>query len=769
MNRVLQAVCRAAAEPEPTDGQLLAAYAGRRDEAAFAELVRRHGPMVWGVCRRALGRREDAEDAFQATFLVLVRKPGSVRPADRVGNWLHGVAVRAARKAARTVARRREQQVLHLPEPETVAEGVWHDLIPVLDEEVGRLPEKYRLPVVLCDLEGNTRREAARRLGWPEGTVAGRLALARAMLARRLTLRGLPVSGGVLAAVLAGGDLSAAVPGALFDHTVRTAAGGASRPGAAALAEGVIRAMSATRGTVLAAVLAAAALSGGVALWAQPGGPPAGPAGPADPAPAKEAAVDVAWGQAVDGLQSGVGFAPGQKGPHRVGDTAKLVVYLRNVGGKERAVEYSDRYLAETQPTVVDAAGKQVATSPLPFFDGLARLLRKTLAPGEVVELGRVERVLEPAREPPTGRPTLFVGPGRYKLSYANVPPGRLATGALDLEVVADPPGVAWGKAEGGVRLGLRPAGPTRLSVVVENVGPADAVLNLGIMLANGKTQFPTAVRLAVTDAAGKSRTFVRRVGGIAGRVDPFVVPLPAGGQYILPFALADLIDADNPGTPLAPGAYKVAAEFTGEKVARTNADSGGLALMPYWTGTLRSGAVDVVVPAVPPLAAGPEAPVEFRWGEAVKGLQAGIGVGGGRVAYRYGEEVPLRVNVRNVGAEPVAVRYSSALLRHTQPEVEDGAGRRVTGAGENRLLMPPAVRYVIPVVDRELKAGEEMSFGLVPLKLTRPGAQNLGQSLELQAAPGEYTIRYTVALGTGQWPVTGRLRFAVQPTDGGE
>jgi RNA polymerase sigma factor (sigma-70 family) len=172
MNRVFQAI-RRAAEPEPTDGQLLAAYADRRDGAAFAELMRRHGPMVWGVCRRMVSNREDAEDAFQATFLVLVRKPESVRPAERVGNWLHGVAVRAARKAVRAAARRRERQVPELPEPETVAEGVWHDLIPVLDEEVDRLPEKYRLPVVLCDLEGNTRREAAERLGWPEGTVAG--------------------------------------------------------------------------------------------------------------------------------------------------------------------------------------------------------------------------------------------------------------------------------------------------------------------------------------------------------------------------------------------------------------------------------------------------------------------------------------------------------------------------------------------------------------------------------------------------------------------
>jgi RNA polymerase sigma factor (sigma-70 family) len=434
MNRVLQAI-RHAAEPEPTDGQLLGAYADRRDGAAFAELVRRHGPMVWGVCRRMLVNREDAEDAFQATFLVLVRKPDSVRPADRVGNWLHGVAVRAARKAARSEARRRERQVENLPEPATVAEGIWHDLVPVLDREVSRLPQKYRLPVVLCDLEGNTRREAAARLGWPEGTVAGRLAQGRAMLARRLARHGLPVSAGVFAAVLSNSDLSAAVPRVVFDSTVRMTTGGAFRPGAAALAEGVIRTMSAPRITVLALVLVAASLCGGVALWAQPGGQPADPV---KPAPAKEVAVDVAWGKEAGGLQAGVGFAPGQKGVFRVGDTARLVVYLRNVGGKELAVEYSDAYLAENQPTVVDAAGRPVATSQLPILLGVWRRHKKTLAAGELMELGRVERVLEPARAVETVKPTLFVGPGKYKLSYANVPPNRLSTGVLDVEVVTD-------------------------------------------------------------------------------------------------------------------------------------------------------------------------------------------------------------------------------------------------------------------------------------------------------------------------------------------
>ena len=286
MSRVPRTLALAAAGGESSDGQLLEAYAADRDGEAFAELVRRHGPMVWGVCRRLLANRQDAEDAFQATFLVLVRKPASVRPADQVGSWLHGVAVRAARKAGRVAARRRERQVESLPDTATSSEGIWSELVPVLDREVARLPEKYRLPVVLCDLEGATRQEAAARLGWPEGTVAGRLARAREVLARRLGRHRLSVSGGALIAALSGGEACAAVPAGLFDSTIQ-AAGGSFRPEAVALAKGVMRAMSLIKLITLAAVVVAAVVVGGVVLRAQPapGDPPQDPAKPGPAAP----------------------------------------------------------------------------------------------------------------------------------------------------------------------------------------------------------------------------------------------------------------------------------------------------------------------------------------------------------------------------------------------------------------------------------------------------------------------------------------------------
>src|SRR6516162_1820746 len=197
-----------------TDAQLLASFIDQKDEAAFEVLVRRHGPMVFGVCRRVIDNHHDAEDAFQATFLVLARKASSVRPRERVANWLHGVALRTAMKAkALTTKRRsREKQVTEMPEPEAPQQGHWRDLQPLLDQELNGLPENYRLPILLCGLEGKAIKEAAQQLGWPQGTLAGRLARARKLLAKRLANRGVTLSAGALAAVLSINAASAAVP-----------------------------------------------------------------------------------------------------------------------------------------------------------------------------------------------------------------------------------------------------------------------------------------------------------------------------------------------------------------------------------------------------------------------------------------------------------------------------------------------------------------------------------------------------------------------------
>src|SRR5262245_38504777 len=248
-------------EGGPTDGQLLARFAATRDEAAFEALLRRHGPLVLGVCRRVLRHAHDAEDAFQATFLVLARKAASIAKRDSVGSWLYGVAFRIACKARAAAARRRarQQPLCDLPAAEPAPALVWQDLRLVLDEEVNRLPEPYREPFVLCCLEGKTLTEAARQLGWPLGTVATRLARARARLRGRLVGRGLALSAGLLTTLLCR-KAAAALPPALVQPTAQAACGFAAGKAvfsaqAAVLAEGVLQAMFVTKLKVIAVVL----------------------------------------------------------------------------------------------------------------------------------------------------------------------------------------------------------------------------------------------------------------------------------------------------------------------------------------------------------------------------------------------------------------------------------------------------------------------------------------------------------------------------------
>jgi RNA polymerase sigma factor (sigma-70 family) len=249
-----------------TDGELLEGFVTRRDQAAFATLVQRHGPMVWGVCRRVVPRHQDAEDAFQATFLVLVRKAASVVPREMVANWLYGVAHQTALNARATAACRatRERQVTQMPEPAAREQRLWGDLQPILDQELSRLPAKYRVAIVLCDLEGKTRKAVAQQLGVPEGTLSGRLTRGRALLAKRLARHGLWVSGAALAAVLSQDALAVGVPAGVLSSTINAASLLAAGQGAAtgvisakvaALAEGVARTMLVTKLKIATAVL----------------------------------------------------------------------------------------------------------------------------------------------------------------------------------------------------------------------------------------------------------------------------------------------------------------------------------------------------------------------------------------------------------------------------------------------------------------------------------------------------------------------------------
>jgi RNA polymerase sigma factor (sigma-70 family) len=241
---------------EESDAQLLERFLARRDEAAFAVLLRRHGGMVLRVCRRVLHHPQDAEDCFQAAFLLLARNAASIRKAESVASWLYGVAYRLSIKARAQAARRqaKEKQAMGMRANDRDLAAAWQELQVVLDEELHRLPAKYQAPLVLCYLEGKTHEEAAAQLGWPLGTVRGRVARAREALRQRLGRRGLTLPAAALATALTA-DVARAVPARLLGTTWKAAlahAGGGSIPpglvtaNAAALADGGAMTMTAT-------------------------------------------------------------------------------------------------------------------------------------------------------------------------------------------------------------------------------------------------------------------------------------------------------------------------------------------------------------------------------------------------------------------------------------------------------------------------------------------------------------------------------------------
>jgi RNA polymerase sigma factor (sigma-70 family) len=283
---VLRHLCnlvRAPAADRLPDQELVERFAAERDAGAFEALVRRHGPMVWSVCRQVLGHAEDAEDAFQATFFILARRAESIRKPGSVASWLHGVAQRTASQARAAAARRRARE--HRPgeaaEGDLLSEVTWREVCQALHEELGRLAEVYGAPLVLCYLEGKTQDEAARELGWSKGTFRRRLERGRGLLRTRLLRRGLDLSSALLAAGLAEQAAPAAVPARL----VAAAVAAVPSSQAAALAEAVLKTMAVSPFKSSAALVAALGLLGvGTGLLAS-GGFLAKHSGARDPAP----------------------------------------------------------------------------------------------------------------------------------------------------------------------------------------------------------------------------------------------------------------------------------------------------------------------------------------------------------------------------------------------------------------------------------------------------------------------------------------------------
>lgn len=305
LNLVLERIRRLAGGEGWSDAELLERFAARHEPAVFEVLVQRHGPTVLGVCRRVLRHEQDAEDVFQATFLVLARRAGSIRRHASLGSWLYGVAYRLALKVKARESRRRdhERRCAEMARSDPPNDAAWDELRPVLDQVLHRLPEKYRAPLVLCYLEGKTHAEAAGALGWPTGSMSRRLARALERLRAGLLRQGVALPAGVLATLLAE-RARAAVAGPLAQASCRAAVLAATgqvvttvvSTHAAALAEGVMHTMLATKLKIGGALLATAAAVAVATALAGPGQPRANenPAPQDEPktAPVARAPVD---------------------------------------------------------------------------------------------------------------------------------------------------------------------------------------------------------------------------------------------------------------------------------------------------------------------------------------------------------------------------------------------------------------------------------------------------------------------------------------------
>jgi RNA polymerase sigma factor (sigma-70 family) len=331
------------ADDQLTDHQLLERFRLQRDEAAFALLVRRHGPMVLGVCRRVLHHEQDAEDAFQAAFLILARKAGAIRRIE-VGGFLYRVAYHLAIRARANTAKRRQRdkrrEAMSAADPLT--DVTWREVRHVVDEEVQRLPDSLRSAVVLCYVEGRTHEEAARLLGWSKGTLRRRLGQGRELLRTRLVSRGLAPTAALTAALFAEGAATAAVSRALTGAAVSAAMGTRTSPAVTALAEGGIELLGLGKKKLATLIVLVVSLLTGAGVWAHCSlaEPPAETAKPDAEKPAKAGPSDrvVLTGRVLgpDGKPvQGVGLFS----PHALKDPPELdedvVIVRRGVTGPE--------------------------------------------------------------------------------------------------------------------------------------------------------------------------------------------------------------------------------------------------------------------------------------------------------------------------------------------------------------------------------------------------------------------------------------------------
>lgn len=672
---------------ELSDGELLGCFIERRDDAAIAALVERHGTMVWGVCRRLLNHH-DAEDAFQATFLVLVRKAASIAPREMVGNWLYGVAHQTSLQARRTAARRRtrEVQVTAMPDTGVAQQDLWADVQPLLDQELSRLPDIYRVVIVLCDLEGRTRKEVARQLGCPEGTVGGRLARARTMLAKRLSQRGVVLASGALAAVLAQNTASAYPPTLVASNTISAASSFASGPASAgsvsapvaALTERVLKAMLISKLKVIVAVVL---LLGFIAVGATALSGHSASARGEQPATEEKVNAPPRPEPELDRP----GARPDLAGAWQGDDWGTVVLRPAKEGGFEGT--YSDTFGTDTGRITVrwSAASRRYEGT---WSEGTYRFGRIALdAPKDGAISGAY--TTDPKCEHQPGVPSLA------SLKWNKKKDEEKETFT------------AWGKEVGGLQmgLGLRP-GQKRAYHHGETVTLVVRVRNVGkkeVTFSHFRQFSPNELLPTVTDGAGKPIPIEVPVTDIRPvLLTEILTPGKESDLYELKLDLRPTREGSNKGDLTLYGTGKVRFQhermngmFSPEQLKR-DPDLDKLA-----TGKLE---LEVREPEKQPQQKEEKTPFT-AWGKEINGLQVGLGLPAGQKrVYSHGETVTLVVRLRNIGKEDVKFQYLRQFFIETPPTVTDGDGKPV------RLPAVTAFGIHLPV-DVTLAPGKEIEL----------------------------------------------------------
>jgi hypothetical protein len=654
-----------------------------------------------------------------------------------------------------------------MPEPATKGSSACIELRAVLDTELNRLPSHYRAAIVLCDLEGKTRQDAARQLGCPEGTVAGHLARGRAMLARRLRRHGLGVSGGALF-VLA--HTASAVPPSAVSSTLALA-GGAAPAKVAALAEGVIKAMLLTKlKAALAIVLMLGFMTTGATLACRTTGQEG-----KNPAVEKSVEPDAftAWGNEVGGLQAGLGFRPHEKRAYHSGEMVTLVVRVRNVGKKDVNFSYCREFFRESPPAVTDDKSKPIHLEGSGNL-GFARLLDVNLAPGQQITLCQTNLELRSASEKGKEDPVwkLF-GTGKFQVQYnervlsctgpgglsLDPPLSKLATGKLKLEVKSDlPPAdqkkpgdkqeeavTRWGKEVGGLQagLGFRP-GEHRAYRHGETVTLVVRLRNVGKQPIRFSYLQPFCEHaLTVTGSDGEVALQPNVVIADLGQRIPGQVELQPGKEIELHelkrrLKPASASDGQIPEQPYALyGTGKISIQY--EQVFGPPAFG-----VPGWRldpalAKLATGNLEVQVHDDEDLTA---------WGEPVGGLQAGLMIRPEQLIYHYGDAITLSIRVRNVGKETVKFEYIRQFLDENPPTVTDVDNKAVP---QCRLIVEgfhlPVKASLAPGEEIQLQSrlqGSQMKYVLTPAD----GTPRAGKVACLLGNGGNVGLQYERVFG---------------------